>query len=441
MNEPLRIQANAPQIDAILDGYAEPAIIIGTDYRILASNRAYRERYGARDEIAGRHCFEVSHHNSVPCDQAGETCPLRAASASGQLQRDLHVHFTPRGKEHVQVEMHPIRNEKGEICAFLELLRDDHTASAEPTGQGLVGRSARFNRALDLARRVAPTDTAVLLLGESGTGKELLAQAIHAQSPRSGGPFVAVECTGLADSLIESELFGHEKGAFTGADRAAPGLVESAAGGTLFLDEIGDMPLKLQVKLLRLLESGSYRRVGGTRPRKADFRLVCATHRDLSAMVEEGSFRRDLYYRINAFPIVLPSLRERIEDLPLLCESLLQRLAPGRRIHLAPETLARLREYAFPGNIRELRNILERALLLADDAVILPGHLVLDPNAGVAIAEEDVEFHRLLPLEELERRYLRWAVRTFPGDRAELAALLGISTRTLFRKLARSSLP
>jgi len=277
----------------------------------------------------------------------------------------------------------------------------------------------------------------VLLLGESGTGKELIAQAVHEASLRRSGPFVPVDCTGLTETLFESELFGPEKGAFTGAHVRKFGLVEAARGGTLFLDEIGEIPLAQQVKLLRLLESGTYRRVGGIEPQKADFRLVCATHRDLKGMVEAGTFRRDLYYRINAFPLYLPALRERGEDLPLLAASLLKRIGGDRPLALGKAALACLQGYRFPGNIRELRNILERAALLCDGVEIGPEHLPPECCAGnepQPIAGHERE--ELLPLVEVERRYLLWALAAFAGDRRELAARLGLSERTLYRKLS-----
>ena len=242
----------------------------------------------------------------------------------------LHLHHTPRGEEHVDVELTPIIGASGKIEYFVERMLTVREASSFPAESGLVGKSPAFNRMLELVRRVAPSGTTALLLGESGTGKELVAQAIHQQSGREQGPFVVVECSGLTETLFESELFGYEKGAFTGANQRKIGLVESAAGGTLFLDEVGDIPLSLQVKLLRLLETGTFRRVGGVETLRADFRLIAATHRDLKDMVEHGSFRRDLYYRLSVFPIHLPALRERREDIALLAETLLTRLAPGR---------------------------------------------------------------------------------------------------------------
>jgi transcriptional regulator with PAS, ATPase and Fis domain len=283
---------------------------------------------------------------------------------------------------------------------------------------------------LDLINRVAPAMTPVLLLGESGTGKELAAQAVHDLSPRREKPFVPVDCSGMTESLFESELFGYEKGAFTGAGQRKTGLVEAAAGGTLFLDELGDIPLHLQVKLLRLLETGTYRRVGGVEMLRADFRLVCATHRDLAAMVESGEFRRDLYYRLSAFPIPLPALRERSEDLPLLVAHLLSRLAPERPLRLDPASLTRLKNYDFPGNIRELRNLLERAMLMADGDLLSLADDLPSSSAETAGAEAPI-----VSLQEAERRYVRQALEQLGGDRKQLASRLGISERTLYRKL------
>jgi two-component system, NtrC family, response regulator HydG len=425
------------EITAVLDVIGAPAVAITPDYRILAANQAYRDIYGDGSPLHDRRCYEVSHHYAVPCDRAGESCPLADCLRSGLRQRVLHLHHTPRGEEHVDVETHPIRDEQGEISYVIEIMRQMKTASSRADAYSMVGRSRAFTRMLELVNRVAPAETAVLLQGDSGTGKELVARAIHDNSPRSDKPFVVVECSGLSESLFESELFGHERGAFTGAHARKIGLVEAAEGGTLFLDEIGDVPLGLQVKLLRLLETGTYRPVGGTDPKQADFRLVTATHRDLRFMVAEGSFRRDLFYRISAFPIALPALRERIDDLPLLIASLLSRLAPERTYRVTPAALARLQSYAFPGNIRELRNILERAILLADDEVILPEHLpaeVSDPETG-AVDRQLPDPGEILPLEEIERRYLAQVASKFQGDRDSLADKLGISKRTLFRKL------
>jgi two-component system response regulator HydG len=422
------------EVTGILDVIEAPAVALTLDYRIMAANRAYRETYGDGQPLHNRSCYEVSHRFDVPCDRAGESCPLANCVASGRRQRVLHLHHTSRGEEHVDVETHPVRDDEGEISYVIEIMRETRTASSRTHAFNMVGRSTAFKRMLDLMNRVAPSETAVLLQGESGTGKELVARAIHDGSRRADRPFVVVECSGLTESLFESELFGHERGAFTGAHARKIGLVEATDRGTLFLDEIGDVPLGLQVKLLRLLETGTYRRVGSVEPQQADFRLVTATHRDLFAMVQEGSFRRDLYYRISAFPIPLPAIRERVEDIPLLVASLLGRLAPSRNFQVSDAGLAYLQEYCFPGNVRELLNMLERAILLADGGEIQPHHLlpeVRPADAVVSIAKEK----EVLPLKEVERRYLERVVREFEGDRDQLADRLRISRRTLYRKL------
>jgi len=291
---------------------------------------------------------------------------------------------------------------------------------------------------------VAPSNTTVLLLGESGTGKELVAKAIHDTSPRADKPFVPLDCSGLSETLFESQFFGHEKGAFTGAQQRHIGLVEAAHGGTLFLDELGDIPLSLQVKLLRLLETGTFLRVGRTEPIKAEFRLICATHRDLKQHVEDGHFRRDLYYRINALPNHSPPLRERQDDLPLLIETLLQRFEPQRKVTHSREAMDCLINYPFPGNIRELRNFLERTLLLADDQTIQPEHL--PPECGCTTSESRYPAPNLsspdevLPLKIVEQTYLQWISARYPGDKRSLARQLGLSERTLYRKLSGDSL-
>lgn len=425
-----------PALMQVLEAFDEPASLLGHDYRILAVNQAYQRTYGDGHTIQSRFCYEVSHHYTQPCDQMGEDCPLKNAIISNSPQRVLHLHHTPSGEEHVDVEMTPIHDDDGRILFFLERMRFTRLASPIPRAGGLVGRSPAFNKVLEMVQRVAPSDSAVLLLGESGTGKELIAQAIHEASTRHNAPFVPVDCTGLSETLFESELFGHEKGAFTGAQVQKPGLVEAARGGTLFLDEVGELPLAQQVKLLRLLESSTFRRVGGVEVQGADFRLVCATHRDLRAMVDAGTFRRDLYYRIHTFPIQLPSLHERQEDLPLLAASLLQRVAGNRSLRLGPAAQACLLGYAFPGNIRELRNILERASLLCDGEEILPEHLPAECCIPSPVDSRPAStFQHLLPLVEMEQQYLRWVSAHFQGDRRELAERLGVSERTLYRKL------
>ena len=429
---------SVPQIAELLsylDSQPEPRIVMDKDYTIIAANAAYHKEYGDSTPLVGRHCYEVSHHFTLPCDETGESCPLKQSELTGRPQRVLHLHQTPRGEEHVDVELTPILGASGEIVFFVEMMRTIRTTSAHPSARGLVGRSIAFNRMMGLVERVAPSEAAVMLLGESGTGKELVAQAVHDASPRASSPYVVVDCSGLTETLFESELFGYEKGAFTGATQRKPGLVESASGGTLFLDEVGDIPLSLQVKLLRLLEIGTYRRVGGVEQLRADFRLVSATHRDIKKMVEQEVFRKDLFYRISTFPIHLPSLTERRDDIPLLATALLERISPTRKLHLHPATLAQLTAYDFPGNIRELRNILERASLMTENDTIMPEHLDAYQESIAPQSPVNVSKSNIVSLELAEQRYLEWALTQHGGDRRALASKLGISERTLYRKI------
>ncbi|WP_233807901.1 sigma-54 interaction domain-containing protein [Paraburkholderia sp. HP33-1] len=439
----------APDIGALisyLEHEPQPMIVLDPQYRILAANTAYQRQFGVTGEpYIGHKCYQISHHYDVPCDQAGEHCPMKRALEQRGPDRVLHIHYTPRGPEHVDVELRPIFGAQHAVIAYVERLVTVRSASAKPSEEGLVGRSAAFNHAISALHRVAPSKLPVLLLGESGTGKELFATALHEASPRAQSPFVVVDCSGITESLFESEFFGYEKGAFTGAMTRKPGLLETAQGGTLFLDEIGDVPLSMQVKLLRLIETGTFRRVGGTETLHADFRLVAATHKPLLEMTRDGRFREDLYYRISAFPISLPPLRERRDDIALLVDSILQRIgnagaagarASGHKFRASPDTLARLEAYAWPGNIREMRNVLERACLLSDDAVIRPEHLpeyirdAATERAGIVGRSSPARSSPSLSDEELMD-----FVKAFPGTRKALASHLGWSERTLYRRL------
>jgi transcriptional regulator with PAS, ATPase and Fis domain len=431
-----------PELVSYLEGLAEPHILFDARYRILAANAAYRRQFSAQRSVVGRTCYEVSHHFHVPCDQAGESCPMVQARTSGQRERVLHLHHTPKGEEYVNIELTPLRDAAGQQAFFVERMEPLQVAQGQPEAQSLIGRAPAFQRMLALVARVAPSQAAVLLLGESGTGKELVARAVHEASQRANRALVAVDCSSLPENLFESELFGHERGAFTGATMAKGGLVEAASGGTLFLDEVGDIPLSMQVKLLRLLESGTYRRVGSTELRHADIRVVAATHRDLDRMVADGRFREDLYYRISTFPIHLPALRERKEDIALLAETLLLRVAPKRALQLAPEALALLQGWDFPGNVRELRNLLERATLLCDGAVITEAHVQQalqsgrrTPLAPIPTAAPAAPTATTQPLRAAQDQALRQLVAEHTGSRAELAARLGLSERSLYRRL------
>jgi len=338
----------------------------------------------------------------------------------------------------------------------VELLRENARLRREVGAQAtteLVGVSPALARVRDLIERVGPTDATVLVTGETGTGKELVARALHAASPRRQRPFVAVNCAAFAETLLDSELFGHERGAFTGADRSRPGVFEAAHRGTLFLDEAGEMPLALQAKLLRVLMDGSVVRVGSTEPRTVDVRIVVATHRDLEQRVESGAFRQDLYYRLAVVPIHVPPLRERPEDVPPLLEHFLRRVATDLKVRprtMTPEALARLMRYPLPGNARELRNLVERATILSHGTAIGVDDLP-DLGAGTAVAGETpgrdpvdrlidglperVDLRELL--ERVERRLLEQVLAAADGVQAEAARRLGISRSDMSYKVRR----
>jgi two-component system NtrC family response regulator len=307
--------------------------------------------------------------------------------------------------------------------------------------EGIIGESGRMQEVLSLVRRVAPSDATVLIRGESGTGKELIAKAIHYASPRASGPLVRVNCAALPENLLESELFGHEKGAFTGAVATRKGRFELAQGGSLFLDEIGDLPLHLQVKLLRVLQEREIERVGSGRPIAVDVRVLAATHRDLEALLREGRFRDDLYYRINVVTISLPPLRERREDLSLLLDHFLERFAEknGKTIRgLTREAQEVLLRYDYPGNVRELENLIERAVVLTRDDVIGLEDLPL----SVKEPDQEISEEASLPatVEGLERRMIREAMARAGGIQTRAAESLGISERVLRYKLRKYGL-
>jgi len=301
---------------------------------------------------------------------------------------------------------------------------------------GLIASSAEMGQVLDLVERVAPTDATVLIRGESGTGKEIIAKALHHASQRAAGRFVAINCGALPEPLLESEIFGHVKGAFTGAGANKKGLFEEAHGGTLFLDEIGEMTPGLQVKLLRALQSGEVRPVGSTQVVTVDARVVAATNRDIEPMIRQGTFREDLFYRLNVIPIVLPPLRARREDIPLLAEHFLARFGQrqGRALRLSGGAMERLLRYAWPGNVRELENAMERLAILARAETIEPGDLPPHIGAGLALgvapglATEQT-------LAEAERAHIVQILERYGWNHSRAAEALGIGRTTLWRKL------
>ncbi|MEO8152169.1 MAG: sigma-54 dependent transcriptional regulator [Rhizobacter sp.] len=335
---------------------------------------------------------------------------------------------------------------KSRLDAELRVLR----AAASGDDLGMIGQSAAITGLRAMARRIGPTQVSVLVLGPTGTGKELVARALHACSRRADGPFVAIHCGALSAELLESELFGHLRGSFTGAYRDQPGLVEAADGGTLFLDEIGEMPVPMQVKLLRFLQEGTFVPVGGRQQKRAETRVIGATHRDLEAMVRDGTFREDLFYRLKGIVLRTPALEERLADVPVLASRFLHRAAPEARF--GPDALAWLAARSWPGNVRELRAVVESAA-----ALILPGQAGVDASllrlaSGEAPIEEltvsasqrdgaaDSVGTLDAAINELERRLLRDALASTQGNQSEAARRLGISRVGLIKKLARLGL-
>ena len=304
-------------------------------------------------------------------------------------------------------------------------------------GGSFIGSSPAFRQALDLIVRVASSDSTVLICGETGTGKEMAARLLHARSPRRSRPFVVVDCAALQEELLQSELFGHERGAFTGADRAKPGLFEVAHGGTIFLDEIGETSPATQVKLLRVLDTSTFRHVGGTAEIMVDARVVVATNRDLAALVRQRLFREDLYYRLSTITVELPPLRQRDGDVDLLAEHFVARLNErysfSRR--LGSEALALLRRHDWPGNVRELLHVVESAAAVCEGSEILPRHLpaALRPPAAPSPSGQDAE--PLPTLQQVERAHIERALHATGGHRGNAARMLGISERSLYRKI------
>ena len=319
-------------------------------------------------------------------------------------------------------------------------------AGWEFAGIQVVGRSAAMQRIVDLVGKVAASDSTVLVRGESGVGKEVVAQTIHARSPRAGFPFLEINCTALPETLLESELFGHERGAFTDARERKQGLLELADRGTVLLDEIGDLPPGAQAKLLRFLETRTFKRVGGVRDIKVDVRIIASTNKDLESAVRDGSFRRDLYYRLNVVPIVIPPLRERSEDVRPLAEYFVGTMTTALRRHartISKDAIAMLERYAWPGNVRELKNVIERAMILEEGPELLIAHLpdelkpggrVLDLEPGVTLPAAGID------LEELEKDLLQQAIDRTQGNKTRAAELLGLTRDTLRYRVEKHGL-
>jgi PAS domain S-box-containing protein len=435
------------QISTILESIADGVFTIDSDWRVTAFNRAAERITGTpRRRAIGQKCFDVFHANI--CQNA---CALKQTLATGKEIIDLPVNIlNSRGETlPISISTAVIRDNRGKIIGGAETFRDlsaietlRRELSKQYTIGDIVSKNATIQRILSLLPSIAESPSTVLIQGPSGSGKELLARAIHSLSLRKKGPYVVVSCAALPDTLLESELFGYVKGAFTDAKRDKPGRFALAEKGTLFLDEIGDISPALQVKLLRFLQEREYEPLGAIRPVKADVRVVAATNRNLARMVGEGTFREDLYYRLNVVKIELPPLMERREDIPLLIEHFLRRFGTRmnkRIISVSSEVMELFMHYPFPGNIRELENAIEHAFVLCQGPQIKMDHL---PEELIQKAKEKPlpEETPRDPLETAERQAIQKVLEKHGGKRKKAAQELDISAVTLWRKMKRLNL-
>jgi len=445
---------------SLVNSHDKPFVVIDKDYRIVAVNKAYELEYGTTGEKAvGSMCYEISHGNDHPCSDDGEECPHEQVFNNGEAKICAHIHCDADHRmHHVKVSAYPLKGSNNSLLLGECIEKISSMDSRSQGSERMVGESPEFIACVNQLNIAASSDAPVLLQGETGTGKELAAEYIHQHSSRSEGPFQIIDSTVFIDSQFESEMFGHASGAYTGSTGEKQGLFELADGGTIFLDEIGDLPASQQAKLLRVLENGEYRRVGGKKTRKVNVRIICATNRHLWEAVLAGKFREDLYYRIACLNIRLPSLRERLADVPVLAQKLLQGI--NRSMHssyqLAPDALKQLMTYKYPGNVRELRNVLFIAATRSYDGRInaalienvinnLPHCIasqleeLAEKNAASSVTPlaANVTGHNddLVTLKDIEAQHIKDLLEQFQGNRKMAADALGISERTIYRKL------
>ena len=445
------------ELQSLVETHSKPFVVIDSEYRILAVNNAYEKTFGISAEDAiGKYCHQVSHKSQVPCSEAGENCPHASLYNSQKATFCLHNHYDVNNRAcQVRVTAYPLRGSDGELYMGELIEEINPPDERRKNGRRMVGQSRPFIACIEQLKVAAAAEAPVLVQGETGTGKELAAKYIHLHSPRRDQPFLTVDCTVLTDTLFEAEVFGHARGAFTGSVGERIGLFEQANGGTLFLDEIGELPLSQQAKLLRALETGHFRRVGGRRLRNSDVRIICATNRHLWDGVKAGQFREDLYYRIACLAIRMPPLRERLDDIGVLVNSLLERISQlmKRQFTLHPEAVRSLRKYDYPGNVRELRNILFVAASRSSGLEIGAGLVaeVLEEHSHIrhkqdsktsrqSAGEPAVASDSEPSLKDIEARHIAELLRKHNNSRKQVAAVLGVSERTLYRKLRRYSL-
>jgi len=427
------------RFEAVVQSIGDGVFTVDLDWRITCFNRAAEEITGIpRSEALGRRCYEVIDSNI--CKDA---CAIRYTMETGQPVVDLNVHFTDRQglKVPVSVSTALFRKKDGELLGGVESFRDlrhveELRKKIEKTYsfEDIISKCGKVKRILNILPTISVTESSVLITGESGTGKELFAIAVHNLSGRSKKPFITVNCGGFPETLIESELFGYEVGAFTGATKSKPGRFALAEGGTLFFDEIGELPPLLQVKLLRVLQDKTYEPLGGVRTSKADVRIVAATHCNLEVMVAQGSFRQDLYYRINVINLKIPPLRERMEDVLLLINHFIRHFSAlhDKDINgVSPNALNIMMGHDYPGNVRELENIIEHGCVLCPGNMIRVKHLPewMQPPA------EDLNIPS--SLEEVEKQFILSILRKNNWNRLAAARDLKIHKTTLFRKIKK----
>ncbi len=438
-------------LESLIETHDQPFVVIDKTLKVVAVNRAYERRFGVeRANVVGRPCYRVFQCQDKPCWETSQACPHRQILQDLQPYAGVFTHCNAAGESYqVRVKGFPLTESNGQLFIGEVLTPVLEPQQQRPMPQ-MVGQSPRFMQLVEKLERAAPADIPILLEGETGTGKELAAEFLHAHSRRKKQPMVTVDCTVLGEDLFESELFGHERGAFTGSTGNKRGLFELADGGSLFLDEIGEMPLAMQVKLLRAVESGNFRRVGGTRVQSANVRIICATNRSLVEMVKRGKFRQDLYYRIAVFPVRLPALRERHEDIPVIAASLLEHMTTvvDNKYRLSRGAVVRLMNYDYPGNVRELRNILQLASVLSPNGVIGPEEIQLGGStpwedtvkALESVPAKETDGDDMNPLQTVEARYITELLQRHSGRRGAVARAMGMSERTLYRKLKRYGL-
>ena len=425
----------------ILSSITEGVFTVDLQMRIVSFNKAAEEITGiSAEQAVGTQCHQVLR--AAIC---GTSCPLRKSMATGEpgLEVDVEITGAEGRRLPLRIRTAVLRDALGLVVGGVETFRDlsevyrlRKQITSGYTFCNLKGKSKVMRRLFTVLPGAARSGATVLIRGESGTGKELVARACHDLSSRRQGPFVAVNCAAIPEALMESELFGHLRGAFTGADRDRQGRLAAARGGTLFLDEVGDLQPGIQVKLLRTLDSGEYTMLGSNKAQRSEVRVVAATHRDLEKGMAGGEFRQDLYYRLNVVELRLPPLRERREDIPLLARHFLEGQAAERGDpvrDITPRAMARLLEYSWPGNVRELNNALEHALVLAQGQVVDICHLPVSLQKGAHL-ETEVN-HLPLNLAQREREAIVQALARQGGHRGRTAVSLGISTTTLWRKM------